>query len=1031
MGRFVLAYVERMTGGQRLLAAVSLIAVTSVLVALHNGGRIGALIATAVILGILWITRPVWLPEGHGKTRVRLLSLTLSFGVVGLALWQPIAQQLLESVWGKLRAVWPTDWGTLAEQAPRLPEPSTQELAFLLAAIFIVNYLMRDKSVMQVADDRRDAEFPKREFQDKLKLVATKLKDDLDRVDREASWNAENFVPLEAEVEVTDDDRGDRRITDLLSAIRRRRSGRAFLVIGEPGSGKSVALRKLCRELFEEVGRTRKLPLYINLREWGNAPEWSSERPPDPADIERFVLDNVKQRLDPSGRAFLDDYFERMHEHGKVFFIFDSFDEIPAVLDVGESSQLLDQLSLAFHRFIAGTTESRGILASRIFRRPTASFEPDIRLELRPLTERKLIDTIRLHPETDADVIDELFERRQDLIPAARNPFTAALLGQFIRRTVNRLPANRAELYRSHLESKLADPKAVARLTELGLEAEQVLPTGLKMAMAMFDSERHGLEAPLDELERLVDPLPARKVAQFLISEGVTLGRLGRGDEERFSFVHRRFHEYLIAMHLRNHPERVPTESIPTDSRWRDALALYCEVADRDEAVGIARFCWARIREIGELGENFQNPRYLEVVHCLRFLTEAFRSRPDCLDSFREEFEAFILETIHDSEHIRALKFAVEASGVVSSDRLASVVNFALAKRNAWINETVLRSCRHLAELERESELRIRHYFDEIAPSEFYRRRKDLLFSLQLSQAFRGVYNYCRLRVLDTRLVLYGGLIGLIVRPLVFLTFLPLIVGLSWLIERSPLSTRDADQVPDWIFNRYARVVAALMALLFSAIPPLDWQPIPLDGRLSAALVLIAFVPLFPALPWLARGMRSNLGQIRSATRATAAGIGMILLGWAMIGGIGLFFKWLASIGSWGELITTVAIFIGGGLIALSLVLSVIGGIVKGIGNGFKATASVFRDLRDLFVDYRAFKRLSKLEPDGITRAAIQRKYNALATDRYRRRFIHRLVRYRGTVRGEWEDQALFRRLDDPLVTRLAKLDEKWSNLDV
>jgi len=59
-----------------------------------------------------------------------------------------------------------------------------------------------------------------------------------------------------------------KRIVDLQRALRGDRATHAFLVLGDPGAGKSVALRKLARDMLDEVGRTGRVPIYINLREW-------------------------------------------------------------------------------------------------------------------------------------------------------------------------------------------------------------------------------------------------------------------------------------------------------------------------------------------------------------------------------------------------------------------------------------------------------------------------------------------------------------------------------------------------------------------------------------------------------------------------------------------------------------------------------------------------------------------------------------------------------------------------------------------
>ena len=88
------------------------------------------------------------------------------------------------------------------------------------------------------------------------------------------------------------------------------------------------------------------------------------------------------------------------------------------------------------------------------------------------------------------------------------------------------------------------------------------------------------------------------------------LGRVGSGDENQFSFVHRRFCEYFAVKKRMNDDVKIKYDSIPEDSQWRDALVLYCEVAHRGHAQEIAEYCWKTIRIIN-------NPKDSRTIHCL------------------------------------------------------------------------------------------------------------------------------------------------------------------------------------------------------------------------------------------------------------------------------------------------------------------------------------------------------------------------------------------------------------------------------
>lgn len=91
-----------------------------------------------------------------------------------------------------------------------------------------------------------------------------------------------------------------------------------FLVLGSPGAGKSVVLRKLCQDLEQEVPRTGKIPVYINLREWHVAEKWSETNPPTVQQLRDFILENLKSR-DIVTSKFFHEYFDRMYETGRLF----------------------------------------------------------------------------------------------------------------------------------------------------------------------------------------------------------------------------------------------------------------------------------------------------------------------------------------------------------------------------------------------------------------------------------------------------------------------------------------------------------------------------------------------------------------------------------------------------------------------------------------------------------------------------------------------------------------------------------------
>lgn len=407
------------------------------------------------------------------------------------------------------------------------------------------------------------------------------------------NWNDQYFTDLEAEVEAEGGyypsalhrlfrrkSRGLRRASSLIEAIESSTEP-ALLLVGEPGSGKSVALRHLAHQLAQRGMRSRdpeaKIPLYVNLKELSV----SSEKPSADS-IKAFILDNIR-RGDADTAAYVRDNWEDFKFRGRWFFLFDSFDEIPLVLHAPTGSSVIRDYSEAIRQFLDGLGSCRGVLASREFKGPDAL--PWQKLRILPLSELRqdrLIDNSFLE-QKQKDVV------RRHLVASGsslgNNPMFLTLLCRYVREG-GHAPTNDHDLLSGHLERlAVRDSDYIQRKYSLsskdltkGAEQLAVLfatTPDFGLAPSLFDISLHvkDLDLPTDALENLLAALVDVKILRSDVQEA-------KPGDRRFTFSHRRYQETLFARFLAGNPTFLSPRALLTDSRWREYTVALLQTQD-------------------------------------------------------------------------------------------------------------------------------------------------------------------------------------------------------------------------------------------------------------------------------------------------------------------------------------------------------------------------------------------------------------------------------------------------------------------
>jgi hypothetical protein len=417
---------------------------------------------------------------------------------------------------------------------------------------------------------------------------------DLDQLNKFESWNDQQFTDLEAEVETdgwyyaTRLDRlrrkrtlGQRRVPSLMSAIVSS-AEQCLLVIGEPGSGKSVALRHLARELAAEGTKSNNLhapiPLYVNLKELpasgdGPSADW----------IRDFVVENVR-RGDADTAQYVRDHWRSHMEQGLWLFLFDSFDEIPAIMHAPAESTALDAHANALRLFLSGMSDCRGVLASREFKGPRTLPWPKLRiLALTDAKQREFVGNWYFDPTRQRVVIRHANGRGR---LAFKNPLFLSLLCRYVKEE-GAAPDSDHTLVHQHL-MRMTQRECDRTQQRFGLSPEQLM-SGATWLAALFARESSLSLAPTYDEIGAFAPDGIASLRYDTVLDALVDAKIGRTDvreskrgDRRFSFAHRRYQEVLFVQHLSSNLEEISPDELLSTPYWREYCVALLQTASAE-----------------------------------------------------------------------------------------------------------------------------------------------------------------------------------------------------------------------------------------------------------------------------------------------------------------------------------------------------------------------------------------------------------------------------------------------------------------
>ncbi len=521
-------------------------------------------------------------------------------------------------------------------------------------------------------------------------------------------WRDHRYAELEAELEITGRQRvwflrrtplnSLKRVPSLSKALEECED-RIVLLEGEPGAGKSVAMRHLTQRMAAKAMRRPSehsvIPIYVNLKTFEPAGV------PTAADLRTFVIGTVNAARDRDIEQFLEEEFDRGMQEGTWLFLFDSFDEIPEILSATSANEAIEAYAGAVHDFLHGMKACRGVVASREFRGPGRASWPTFRVV--PLSEQRkrlLIEKSDLPRAIEHQLLVELPNAEVSVQQMSGNPLFLGLLCEHMRQG-NDFPTNVHAVLETYIGHRLVRDTEFLR-GNFDVSSEDVRVVAEELAFLIASRQSLGLDVPKAQAVRLLVEslrLPSAHLARSLDALIYTkIARTG-DDEGSVTFSHRRLQEYFATCVVIKEPDRVSARTLLTSGRWRETAVTILQTQRADHAASLMEEAVRLLpSEVpGMTGRGYDWPPGL--LYLLGILAEGGASVPKV---------DLLLEEAWDEGVLLDRKAVLEVCSVADPETCRQLLAQGFASRSEWLRQEAFQQMRRVPKLAPKLEDQIR-----------------------------------------------------------------------------------------------------------------------------------------------------------------------------------------------------------------------------------------------------------------------------------------------------------------------------------
>jgi predicted NACHT family NTPase len=470
--------------------------------------------------------------------------------------------------------------------------------------------------------------------------------------------------------------RQDNKLTrNIVSTLLK--SPEPLVLLGDPGSGKSVTLRQIGLKLADWMRRSRAplIPIYLPL----NTFSLSLDKP-EP--VWRFIGETLHEQFGEALGSQVLGRFPQLLAAGQVVFLFDSMDEMPRA-DYGARFEVLKRFADKYsskNKFIFACRkldyrerfESRKVIIDLFSRGQIKQFLKNMGLPDWKVLYKKLLD------------------RKLGYRELAENPFFLKLIATYWQQKQT-LPENQTVLFQEFSRFLLREyNKGVAELAYNNETVESLLAhVGFAMT-AHFKSIVVDYDALVTYLTASSQAAQAgfnhQKIEAVLkVAIGSRLIFLDK--QNRLRFQHHRFQEYFAAYYIKAFKPELNWEQLYDNIWWQEVLVLLFGISDDPNEL-----MWDLFDYIFE--HDAENPpNETEQEDIAERLILAARCQGNSLIPLEEALIEELMSRIEfylEQNHRLVVVKMIEALGYIKGQSILPFVEDLIMHDSPWVqNETI------------------------------------------------------------------------------------------------------------------------------------------------------------------------------------------------------------------------------------------------------------------------------------------------------------------------------------------------------